>query len=67
MNAISSHIASKFSTQEVADDYDLWFRSKVEASLRLSDDENTPRYCTDEVARHMNLLIKQSEGKHSVR
>jgi hypothetical protein len=67
MNAILSPIVSEFATQEVADDYDLWFRSKVEASLRLSDDDSTPRYSTDEVARRMNQVIKRAEAKHVAR
>lgn len=67
MNAVLSPIVSEFETQEAADSYDQWFRSKVEASLRLADDPQTPRYSTDEVARRMAQVIKAAETKHAPR
>ncbi len=67
MNAVLSPIVSEFETQEAADSYDQWFRSKVEATLRLADDPNTLRYSTDEVARRMAQVIKAAETKHASR
>jgi len=67
MNPILSPIVSEFETQEAADSYDQWFRSKVETSLFLADDPNTPRYSTDEVARRMVQVIKAAEAKHAPR
>ena len=67
MNAVLSPIVSEFETQEAADSYDQWFRSKVEASLLLADDPNTPRYSTDEVTRRMDQVIKAAESKHASR
>ena len=67
MNAVLSPIVSEFETQEAADRYDQWFRSKVEASLRLADDSSTPRYSTDEVVRRMGQVIKAAEAKHAPR
>ncbi len=67
MNAVLSPIVSEFETQETADRYDQWFRSKVRASLRLADDPNTPRYSTDEVARRMAQVIKAAETEHASR
>ena len=64
MNALLSPIVSEFETQEAADSYDKWFRSKVEASLRAADDPTTPRYSTDDVARRMAKIIKAAETKH---
>jgi hypothetical protein len=67
MNDVLSSIVSEFETQEAANSYDQWFRAKVEASLRLSDDPSTPRYSTDEVARRMEKVIKAAETKHASR
>ncbi len=67
MNAVLSPIVSEFATQEVADSYDQWFRSKVEASVLLADNPDTPRYSTDEVARRMNQVIKVAQEKHATR
>ena len=67
MSAVLSPIVSEFETQEDADSYDQWFRSKVEASLLLADDSNTPRHSTDEVARRMAKVIKAAETKHAPR
>ena len=67
MNATLSPIVSEFDTQEAADRHDQWFRTKVEASLRLADDPTTPRHSTDEVARRMGHVIKATEAKHAPR
>lgn len=67
MRAVLFPIVSTFETQEASDSYDEWFRSKVEASLRLADDPNTPRYSTDEVACLMAQVIKAAEMKHASR
>ena len=63
MIAILSPIVSEFETQEAADSYDQWFRTKVEASLQMADNPSTPRYSTDEVARRMGQVIKAAEAK----
>lgn len=60
-------IVSEFSTQEDADSYDLWFRSKVEASLRRADEPSTPRYTSDEVTRRMDVVIQAAQVKHAQR
>lgn len=67
MSTPLSPIVSEFETQEAANSYDQWFKSKVEASLRLADDPNAPRYCTDEVAQRMGQIIKAAEAKHATR
>jgi len=67
MSKVLSPIVSEFETQEASDSYDQWFKSKVEASLRLADEPNTPRYSTDEVAQRMGQIIKAAEAKHATR
>ena len=67
MKAALSPIVSEFETQEAADHHDQWFRTKVEASLRLADDPTSPRHSTDEVARRMGHVIKAAEAKHAPR
>jgi len=67
MSKILPPIVSEFETQEASDSYDQWFKSKVEASLRLADDPNAPRYSTDEVAQRMGQIIKAAEAKHATR
>ena len=67
MNVHLSPIVSEFETQEAADHHDQWFRSKVEASLRLADDSTTPRHSTDEVALRMGQVIKAAKAKHAPR
>ena len=49
MNTVLSPIVSEFETQEAADSYDLWFRSKVQQAL----DDTRPVIPHDEVARRM--------------
>jgi hypothetical protein len=49
MNAVLSPIVSEFETQEAADSYDQWFRSKVQEAL----DDTRPGIPHDEVARRM--------------
>lgn len=53
-------IVSEFATQEEADEYDAWFRKKVQASL---DDpgESIPH---EEVMREMRKIITQSAERN---
>lgn len=60
-------LVSEFATQEEADSYKLWFRAKVQASLRQADDPATPRHTTDEVMRRMDAVIQAAEIKHAQR
>lgn len=60
-------LVSEFATQEEADSYDLWFRAKVQASLRRADDPSVPRHTTDEVMRRMDAVIQAAEIKHAQR
>jgi len=65
MNVVLLPIVSEFETQEAVDSHDQWFRSRVEASLRLADAPTTPRHSSDEVARRMAQVIKAAEAKHA--
>ena len=49
MKAVLDPIVSEFATQEAADDYDQWFRTKVQEAL----DDPRPGIPHDEVARRM--------------
>ena len=60
-------IVSEFATQEEADSYDIWFRTKVESALQRADDPTTPRHTSDAVLRRMDALIKATEIRHAKR
>lgn len=60
-------IVSEFATQEEADQYDIWFRAKVEASLRQADDSSTPRHTADAVTQRLDVVIKAAQAKHAQR
>jgi hypothetical protein len=49
MNAVLDPIVSEFETQEQADNYDRWFRVKVQEAL----DDSRPSVPHDEVMRRM--------------
>lgn len=49
MKAVLDPIVSEFATQEAADDYDQWFRTKVQEAL----DDPRQGIPHDEVARRM--------------
>jgi hypothetical protein len=49
MNAVLDPIVSEFETQEQADNYDRWFRAKVQEAL----DDSRPSVPHDEVMRRM--------------
>jgi len=59
MSAKLSPIVSEFETQEQADNYDRWFRAKVQASL-ASPGPGVPH---DEVMARMDALIEEAERK----
>ena len=65
MNAVLLPIVAEFETQEAADSHDQWFKSRVEASLRLADNPSTSRHSADEVARRMAQVIKAADAKHA--
>ncbi len=60
-------VFSEFPSQEEADSYDLWFRAKVQGSLRRADDPTTPRHSTDEVMRRIDTVIQAAETKRAQR
>jgi hypothetical protein len=49
MNAVLDPIVSEFETQEQANNYDRWFRAKVQEAL----DDPRPSIPHDEVVRRM--------------
>lgn len=59
MSARLSPIVSEFETQEQADSYDRWFRSKVQESL---DDPRTG-VAHDQVMAEMDAIIDQAEAR----
>ena len=59
--------ASEFETVESASSYDLWFRSKVEASLARADQQGTERFSSDEVKHTLEAVIKAAQTKDATR
>ncbi|HEY9009869.1 MAG TPA: hypothetical protein VIN06_02520 [Devosia sp.] len=61
-------IISEFATQEEADEYDAWFRKKVQESL----DDPRPDVPHEEVMREMDEIIRRAaargfaEGKQAI-
>ena len=51
-------IYNEFETQEIADQYDQWFRAKVSQSLKAADDPKTARYSSDEMARRIHAMFE---------
>ena len=51
MSAVLSPIVSEFETQEEADAYDAWFRTKVQKSL----DSKSPRIPHDQVKAEIKI------------
>jgi hypothetical protein len=58
MNAVLSPIVSEFETQEAADSYDAWFRSKVQESR----DDPRPSIPHDVVMAKMRALLKSKSA-----
>lgn len=59
MNALISPIVSEFETQEQADSYDRWFRTKVQTAL----DDLRPGIPHDEVMAEMESIIAEAESR----
>ena len=63
MSAVLSPIVSEFETQEEADAYDAWFRTKVQKSL----DSKSPRIPHDQVKAEIRALLetrRKSKNDH---
>ena len=63
MNAVLDPLVSEFETQEQADSYDRWFRSKVQEAL----DDARPAITHDEVVRRMEerfAALRKVHGSH---
>ncbi len=65
MNDVRNPIVSEFSTDAEADQYDQWFRAKVEASLAKADDPATPRFSSDEVVRRVDAAIRSTQARNA--
>jgi hypothetical protein len=61
MNAVLDPIVSEFETQEQADNYDRWFRAKVQEAL----DDPRPSVPHDEVMRRMEERFAALRKVHS--
>jgi hypothetical protein len=61
MNAVLDPIVSEFETQEQADNYDRWFRAKVQEAL----DDSRPSVPHDEVMRRMEERFAALRKVHS--
>jgi hypothetical protein len=63
MNAVLDPIVSEFETQEQANNYDRWFRAKVQEAL----DDPRPSIPHDEVVRRMEerfAALRKVHGSH---
>jgi hypothetical protein len=55
MNTALSPIVSEFETQEQAEQYDIWFRAKVQEAL----DSKRPRLAHDAAMMRVDALLEQ--------
>ena len=67
MNMPLDPLVSEFATQEEADEYNLWFQTKVRAALTRADDPATSRHASDEVMRRTDRLIEATAAQHAQR
>jgi hypothetical protein len=59
MTVALSPIESEFSTQNEAEDYDLWFRAQVHASL----DDPRPCIAHDQAMAELDSLIEAAQAR----
>lgn len=67
MNTVLSPLESEFATTDEADAYDLWFRTKVEKSLKLADEPNVVRIPHDEVMSKARARIEAKLKENAAR
>lgn len=62
MNAVLSPIVSEFETQELADSYDAWFRSKVQEAM----DDKRPSIPHDKAMAMAQALLDERRKLRAV-
>lgn len=63
MSTVLDPLVSEFDTDEAANDYDRWFRAKVQEAI----DSKSPRLPHDEAVAMVRALIEQRKSERAQR